>query len=130
MREAARYGITWVGLAPTDRASFAWRLPVAVGTCVSSHAPRTEPYGRLSRIRLPPRVCDGESIARPRVKDSWFRKPVVRKLRHPCPRHPVLLATTPQRAPPEVDDVVPEHMQGTAIGRHCMVVEVAVDDIP
>src|SRR4029453_3709499 len=26
--------------------------PVAVGTRVSSHAPRTEPYGRLSRIRL------------------------------------------------------------------------------
>ena len=25
---------------------------VAVGTCVSSHAPRTEPYVRLSRIRL------------------------------------------------------------------------------
>jgi hypothetical protein len=25
---------------------------VAVGTCVSSHAPHTEPYGRLSRIRL------------------------------------------------------------------------------
>src|SRR5881227_1696526 len=33
---------------------------VAVGTCVSSHAPRTEPYVRLSRIRLPPRVCDGK----------------------------------------------------------------------
>ena len=29
---------------------------VAVGTCVSSRAPRTEPYERLSRIRLPPRV--------------------------------------------------------------------------
>jgi hypothetical protein len=33
---------------------------VAVGTCVSPHAPRTEPYVRLSRIRLPPRVCDGK----------------------------------------------------------------------
>src|SRR5947199_4933457 len=47
--------ISW--LDPTPRA---WRLPVAVGTCVSSHAPRTEPYVRLSRIRLPPRVCDGK----------------------------------------------------------------------
>jgi hypothetical protein len=36
---------------------------VAVGTCVSSHAPRTEPYVRLSRIRLPPWVCDGEAVA-------------------------------------------------------------------
>src|SRR5262249_59637048 len=34
---------------------------VAVGTCVSSHAPRTDPYVRLSRIRLLPRVCDGTS---------------------------------------------------------------------
>src|SRR5262249_6612859 len=42
---------------------------VAVGTCVSSHAPRTEPYVRLSRIRLPPRVCDGESG---RIRSSAF----------------------------------------------------------
>jgi hypothetical protein len=25
--QAARYGITWTGLAPADRASFGWRLP-------------------------------------------------------------------------------------------------------
>src|SRR5260221_5471731 len=25
--QAARYGFTWAGLAPADRASFAWRLP-------------------------------------------------------------------------------------------------------
>jgi len=25
--QAARYGLTWVGLSPTNRASFAWRLP-------------------------------------------------------------------------------------------------------
>jgi hypothetical protein len=24
--QAARYGLTWAGLAPADRASFAWRL--------------------------------------------------------------------------------------------------------
>ena len=51
------------------------RRSVAVGTCVSSHAPRTEPYVRLSRIRLPPRVCDGTSC---RIRSSacdtraWF----------------------------------------------------------
>src|SRR5262249_6603837 len=38
------------------------RRRVAVGTCVSSHAPRTEPYVRLSRIRLPPWVCDGKCL--------------------------------------------------------------------
>ena len=65
--------ISW--LDPTPRA---WRLPVAVGTCVSSHAPRTEPYVRLSRIRLPPRVCDGKASARPRMEDDRFREPGVR----------------------------------------------------
>ena len=25
--QAARHGLTWAGLAPADRASFAWRLP-------------------------------------------------------------------------------------------------------
>src|SRR5262249_22722197 len=42
---------------------------VAVVTCVSSHAPRTEPYVRLSRIWLPPRVYDGESG---RIRSSAF----------------------------------------------------------
>src|SRR6266498_3148295 len=103
---------------------------VAVGTRVSSRAPRTEPYVRLSRIRLPPRVCDGEAIARPRVEDDRFRKPVVRQLRHPCPCDPILLAAKPQRAPPEVDNMVPEHVQCPRIGRHCVIVEVAADDVP
>jgi hypothetical protein len=26
--QAARYGVTWAGLAPADRASFGWRLPI------------------------------------------------------------------------------------------------------
>src|SRR5437016_1924015 len=67
------------------------------GMAASLAAP--EPYGRLSRIRLPPRVCDGKAIARPRMKDDRFRKPVVRQLRHPRPRDPILLAAPPQRTP-------------------------------
>src|SRR5262249_2872693 len=102
---------------------------VAVGTCVSSRAPRTEPYVRLSRIRLPPWVCDGEAIARPRMEDARFREPVVRQLRHPCPRKPSLLAATPQRAPPEVSDMVSEDVQCPGVGRHGVVVEVAADDL-
>ena len=34
--QAARYGLTWAGLAPADRASLAWRLPSfdhLVGQC-------------------------------------------------------------------------------------------------
>src|SRR6516162_7308168 len=101
---------------------------VAVGTRISSRAPRTEPYVRLSRIRLPPRVCDGEASARPRMEDDWFREPGVHQLRHLCPRDPIFLASTPQRMQPKVSDVVPEHRQCAAVGRHCMVVEVAADD--
>jgi hypothetical protein len=58
---------------------------------------------RLSRIRLPPRVCDGKAIARP-----GFWEPNLHQLRHPRPRDPIPLATTPQRAPPEVGDLVQE----------------------
>src|ERR1700758_5628923 len=100
---------------------------VAVGKCFSSHAPRTEPYVRLSRIRLPPRVSDGKTYARPGMQDGRFREPGVCELRHPCPRDSILLAATPQRAPPKVDNVVPEHVKCTTIGRHRVVVEVAAD---
>src|SRR6266567_227863 len=103
---------------------------VAVGTRVSSCAPRTEPYGRLSRIRLPPRVCDGKAIARPRMEDNRFRKPGIHQLRHPFPRHPILLAATPQRAPPEVGHMMPEHIQCLTVGRHCVIIEVAADNPP
>src|SRR5262245_29461457 len=79
---------------------------VAVGTRISSGAPRTEPYVRLSRIRLPPRVCDGKANARPRMEDDRFREPGVHQLRHLCPRDPILL--TPAMALPsaswKIDD--------------------------
>src|SRR5262249_56569524 len=68
-RESRRHGPgLWVpAFAGTNGV---WgRAAVAVGTCVSSHAPRTEPYVRLSRIWLPPRVCDGESG---RIRSSAF----------------------------------------------------------
>ena len=38
--------------SPRCRALRSFRGDVAVGTCVSSHAPRPDPYVRLSRIRL------------------------------------------------------------------------------
>src|SRR3974377_1090956 len=101
---------------------------VAVGTRISSRAPRTDPYVRLSRIRLPPRVRDGKAIAWPRVEDDRFWEPGVPQLRHPCPGEPILVAATPQRAPPKVGDMVPEHVQCARVGRHCVVVEVAADD--
>ena len=59
-----------------------------------------DPYGRLSRIRLPPRVCDGKAIAWPRMKYDRFGKPELRQLGHPRPRDPIRLAAPPERAPP------------------------------
>src|SRR5436305_10124217 len=126
---SGRYPLLGPDFHRLDRTSL--RLAhVAVGTRVSSRAPRTEPYGRLSRIRLPPRVCDGKAIARPRMEDNRFRKPGIHQLRHPFPRHPILLAATPQRAPPEVGHMMPEHIQCLTVGRHCVIVEVAADNPP
>src|SRR3974377_2560104 len=101
---------------------------VAVGTRISSRAPRTDPYVRLSRIRPPPRVGDGKGMAWPGVEDDRFWEPGVRQLRHPCPGEPILVAATPQRAPPKVGDMVPDNVQCARVGRHCVVVEVAADD--
>src|SRR5215471_13499394 len=64
------------------------------------------------------------------MEDDWFREPVVHQLRHPFPRHPILLAATPQRAPPKVSDVMPEDLQCTTVGRHSVVIEVATDNPP
>ena len=58
--------------------------PVAVGTPVAS-APRTDPYVQLSRIRLLPRVCDGEALVGPGVKDTRSGEPLVNQPVHPFP---------------------------------------------
>src|SRR5215831_15077270 len=118
-------------MPPRNRAGGSTRDgSVAVGTRISSRAPRTDPYVRFSRIRLPPRVRDGKAIAWPRVEDDRFWEPGVHQLGHPCPGDPILVAATPQRAPPEVSDMVPEHVQCARVGRHCVIVEVAADDPP
>jgi hypothetical protein len=64
------------------------------------------------------------------MENDRFREKVVRQLRHPCPRDPILLASTPKRAPPEASHMMPEHGKCTRIGRHCVIVEVATEDLP
>jgi hypothetical protein len=44
------------------------KVNIAVGTHIAMR-PRTKPYVRLSRIRLAPRVFDGEALIRPRMLD-------------------------------------------------------------
>ena len=64
------------------------------------------------------------------MENDRFREKVVRQLRHPFPRDPILLAASPQRAPPEVGHMMPEHAECASIGRHCVIVEVATEDLP
>src|SRR5437016_10789802 len=60
-------------------------------------ATRTDPYVRLSRIRLPPWVFDGKALIRPGVEDTRFWEPVVGQLSDLPPCHAVLLAASPKR---------------------------------
>src|SRR3954452_5081866 len=93
-------------------------------------APRTDPDGPHSGIRLPPWVSDGKTLLRPGMKDARPREPVVGDGSDPLPRRTILLAASPKRAPPEVDNVIAERRSGTTVGRHSMVGVVAGDDLP
>src|SRR5271165_958999 len=88
-----------------------------------------DPYGRLSRIRLPPWVLDGEALVRPGVEEARFGEPMIGELPDPLPGHAVLLAAPPERAPPEVHDVVSERCDGSHVGRDGVVVEEAGDHL-
>src|SRR5271165_647625 len=88
-----------------------------------------DPYGRLSRIRLPPWMLDGEALVRPGVEEARFGEPMIGELPDPLPGHAVLLAAPPERAPPEVHDVVSERCDGSHVGRDGVVVEEAGDHL-
>src|SRR5271170_2895234 len=79
-------------------------------------APRTEPYGRNSRIRLPPWVFDAEARRRPGVNDPGPWQEAVCQPVHVGPGRAIPLAAPAQGAAPEVDDVVAERTQGTHVG--------------
>ena len=93
--------------------------PAPAGMAASLAAP--DPYVRNSRIRLPPRVFDGEPQVGPGMKDFRFRQPVVSQLPHPLPCGGVLLATPPQAASPQARHMITEGAQRRAVGRHCVV---------
>ena len=93
---------------------------IAVGMSVTGHA-RTDPYVPDSGIRLLPWVFDGKALLRPRMKDSGRRQPGSRDLLDSVPRHPILLAASPKRAPPQVDDMVPKCPECPRVRRHRVV---------
>src|SRR4051812_3504961 len=97
------------------------------GMAASLAAP--DPSGPNSGTRLPPWVSDGEAFTRPGVKDVRSGEPGIGHLRHPRPCEPVFLAAPPQRAPPQVDHMVAEGHEGTAVRWHRMISKVAVDHL-
>ena len=90
--------------------------------------PRTDPYVRLSRIRLLPRVADGEALIGPRMADARLWKPYVGQLHDLIPSDPPLLAAAAERAPPAAGDLISECHERTIVGRPGVIVEVALDD--
>src|ERR1700722_2291408 len=119
-------GARWLRLLEGIAKSIA--VPIAVGTSIAER-PRSDPYGRDSRIRLPPRVFDAEAVRRPRMEDLGRRQPFTRETFDPFPCRDVLLATPPERAPPEVDNIEAERTEHANVGGRGVVVEPALDHL-
>src|SRR6202048_3826447 len=75
-------------------------------------------------------MSDGKAPIRPRMKNVRLRKPIVGKLLHSIPWDIALVAAAAESPPPAPDDFVTECPQCANVGRHCVVVEVALDDMP
>ena len=88
-------------------------------------APRTEPYVRFSRIRLPPWVFDAEALRGPGMGYAGLGQPACGQLADVLPCRAISLAAPAQGASPEIDDVVAERRKGTRIGGHGVVGEEA-----
>ena len=73
--------------------------------------PRTDPGERDLRTGLPPRVGHGKASLEPRVKDTRVREVIRRESSHTVLRDAILLATSLERAPPEVGHVMSENTQ-------------------
>ena len=64
------------------------------------------------------------------MKDAGLWQPGSGDLRYPFPRHAILLTAPPERASPEVGDVVSERPKGPRIPGHRVVREEARDHTP
>jgi len=75
-------------------------------------------------------VLDGKAHIWPGVKNAGFGEKVVDQLRDPFPRGVVLLTALPERASPQVRDVVAERAKCATVGRHRVICEETGDDLP
>src|SRR6266536_2344125 len=79
-------------------------------------------YMQLSRIRLLPRVRDGEAPIGPGMKDTRLWEPVVNQAVHPSPGELGHVAASGENPSPALGDVGPEHRECAKVGRHRVVV--------
>src|SRR5947208_11797636 len=73
---------------------------------------------------------DGEALIGPRMKNARLRKPRVGDPHHLIPRDGTLVAAPAECPTPALGDLVAEFLQRVNVGRHCMIVEVAFDNMP
>src|SRR5258705_3680035 len=63
------------------------------------------------------------------MEGTRFREPIFGQLRNLLPSRAVFLTASPERSLPEFGDEEAECSQRLIVGRHGMVVEVALDDL-
>lgn len=104
------------------------RIPVGTSGLTAGR-PRTDPYVRLYRIRLPPRVFGVEASGGLRMDDARLRKPSIRYPVEPFPGHPdaSLLTSAAEGFDPVASNLMLELFQHLRIPRYCVVVEVPSD---
>ena len=74
-------------------------------------------------------MSDGEALIGPGVKDARFGQPAFDQLFHTPPTREVFLTAAAQRTPPHFGDTMTERIDGMAVRRHGVIVEVAGDDL-
>jgi hypothetical protein len=88
-------------------------------------APRTDPYGRYSRIRLLPWMSGVKTHGGPRVKDFGRRNPRHANSRVTIPGDSVPVAASPKRTKPHSNYLSTEGFKTPDVARHRVVVEIA-----
>ena len=85
--------------------------------------------GATLRIRLLPRVPDGEPHTRPGMQDTGLGEEFVGQFRHPLPHHIRSLAATAELPMPKANDMGSERIWRRAVRRHGVISEIPGDDL-
>src|ERR1700736_307538 len=74
-------------------------------------------------------LTTGVLSIRPWMKDERFGEPVFGQPRDPLPSRTIVLTAPPERSLPEFGDQEAERNKRLTVGRHGVIVEVALDDL-